>query len=312
MTMNVHADYLHADPGQPLARRLVRGAMRLFFRGLIRPAVPIGVQRAVLRLLTACMPTASGIQRSRELIADRPCEWHRVPEGAGKVVLYLHGGAYLIGSPATHRGLAAGIARACQRDLCVLDYRLAPEHRFPAARDDAVAAYHALLRRGYAPQDIVLAGDSAGGHLALSVALQLAARNAPMPGALVCFSPVVDFTGEQLHTPEAGDPLLNRSWIEQAADLFPPPGMDRGDPALSPINDTLDVLPPLLIQVGEDELLLNDSLRLAEKARAAGVSVQLERYPGCWHVFQANTGVLKVADLALGRVAAFLSGPSGV
>lgn len=308
--MNVHADYVHTDPGQPILRNIIRGAMRLLFRGLIRPAVPIAIQRAVLRMLTASMPVAGGVHRSRELIAGRPCEWHRVPGSSGRVVLYLHGGAYLIGSPATHRGLATGISRASQHDVCVIDYRLAPEHPFPAARDDAVAAYRALLTRGYKPADIVLAGDSAGGHLTLISALELAARGEPMPGALVCFSPVVDFTGEQLHTPEAGDPLLNRSWIEQAADLFPPPGTDRREPGLSPINADLTGLPPLLIQVGEDELLLNDSLRLADKARVAGVPVQLERYPDCWHVFQANTGILRVADVALERVAAFLSRPT--
>ncbi|MBL4834984.1 MAG: alpha/beta hydrolase [Pseudomonas sp.] len=310
--MNVHADYVHGDPGQPLLRSVIRGAMRLLFRGLIRPAVPIAIQRAVLRILTASMPVAGGVQRSKELIAGLACEWHRVPGSSGSVVLYLHGGAYLVGSPATHRGLAAGIARASQRDICVIDYRLAPEHPFPAARDDAVAAYRALLTRGYEPADITLAGDSAGGHLTLITALELAAQGEPMPGALVCFSPVVDFTGERLHTPEAGDPLLNRSWIEQAADLFPPLGMDRRDPGLSPIYADFSGLPPLLIQVGEDELLLNDSLRLAEKARAAGMQVQLERYPACWHVFQANAGILQVADVALERVAAFLSRPTGV
>lgn len=305
--MNVHADYTHSNPGQPILSSIIRGVMRLLFRGLIRPGVPIAIQRAVIRILTAAMPVSGGVQRSRELIAGRPCEWHRLPAGSDKVILYLHGGAYLIGSPATHRGLAAALAQTGKRDLCVLDYRLAPEHPFPAARDDAVAAYTALLSRGYEPAEIVLAGDSAGGHLALITALELNRQGQHMPGALVCFSPVVDFTGEQLHAPESGDPLLNASWIEQAADLFCPPGMDRRNPGLSPINADLACLPPLLIQVGEEELLLNDSLRLAEKARIAGVNVQLERYPECWHVFQANTGILKVADIALERVGMFLN-----
>ena len=305
--MIVHADYTHPTPDQPVLRGITRGTMRLLFRGLIRPGVPVPAQRVILRLLTATMPMAGGVQLSRELIAGRSCEWHRVPNSAGKVILYLHGGAYLIGSPATHRGIASGIAIRSNRDVCVIDYRLAPEHPFPAARDDAVAAYRDLLTRGYEPADIVLAGDSAGGHLALITALELAAQGQPMPGALVCFSPVVDFTAENMHTPPAGDPLLNKSWIEQAADLFCPSGMDRRDPGLSPINGELAQLPRLLIQVGEDELLLNDSLRLATQAREAGVEVQLERYPECWHVFQANTGLLKVADTALDRVATFLS-----
>ena len=210
--MIVHADYTHPTPDQPVLRGITRGTMRLLFRGLIRPGVPVPAQRVILRLLTATMPMAGGVQRSRELIAGRSCEWHRAPNSAGKVILYLHGGAYLIGSPATHRGIASGIAIRSSRDVCVIDYRLAPEHPFPAARDDAVAAYRDLLTRGYEPADIVLAGDSAGGHLALITALELAAQGQPMPGALVCFSPVVDFTAEDMHTP----PLtcsVHRAWI---------------------------------------------------------------------------------------------------
>lgn len=304
---NAMQEYTHPAPGQPLITGLLRNAMRLLFRGLIHPGMPIPGQRRVLRLLTAGMPVTPGVPRRSEIIAERPCEWHRPPNSQGKVILYLHGGAYLIGSPATHRGLCAALAKQSRWSLCALDYRLAPEHPFPAARDDAVAAYQALLTRGYPAQDIAIAGDSAGGHLALLLCLRLAELSLPLPGALVCFSPVVDFTGEHLHTPPAGDPLLNSSWIAQAADLFCPLGMDRRDPALSPINADLARLPPLLIQVGEDELLLNDSLRLSQAAQAAGVQVQLERYPGCWHVFQANSGVLKVADAAIERVAAFLN-----
>ena len=128
----------------------------------------------------------------------------------------------------------------------------------------------------------------------------------PTPRALVCFSPVTDLSRSQLHTPPAGDPLLNPAWIEQAMGLYCPAGMDRQDPRLSPLFADLAGLPPLLIQVGEDELLLNDSLRFAEKAKAAGVSVQLEVYPGLWHVFQTHVGVLKAADFAFVRVVNFL------
>lgn len=300
-------EYTHPAPGQPFLSGLLRNAMRLLFRGLIHPGMPIPGQRRVLRLLTAGMPVTPGVPRSREIIAERPCEWHRPPNSQGKVILYLHGGAYLIGSPATHRGLCAALAKQSHWSLCALDYRLAPEHPFPAARDDAVAAYEALLTRGYAAENIAIAGDSAGGHLALLLCLHLAELRLPLPGTLLCFSPVVDFTGEQLHAPPAGDPLLNPRWIAQAADLFCPIGRDRRDPELSPINADLALLPPLLIQVGEDELLLNDSLRLSQTAHAAGVQVQLERYPGCWHVFQANSGLLKVADTAMARAAAFLN-----
>ncbi|PKM29364.1 MAG: alpha/beta hydrolase [Gammaproteobacteria bacterium HGW-Gammaproteobacteria-11] len=304
--MTSQVDYTAPDPGQGLLRGVLRFFMKWLFRGLIRPAVPIAVQRLVIRLLTAAMPVSRGVSRTREIIAGRYCEWHRPNAGGqGRVMLYLHGGAYLIGSPATHRSLCAKLASLTQMDVCVIDYRLAPEHRLPAPREDAVAAYQALLQRGYAPASIIIAGDSAGAHLTLITALELKARQLPLPAALVCFSPVVDFTAEHLHNPIAGDPLLNMSWIEQAADLVCEPGMNRRDPMLSPINADLSGLPPLLIQVAEEELLLNDSLRFAEAARAAGVRVQLEFFPRLWHVFQANTGLLKMADLALQRVANF-------
>lgn len=128
----------------------------------------------------------------------------------------------------------------------------------------------------------------------------------PAPAALVCFSPVTDLTGEQMHEPPAGDPLLHPSWIEQAAQLYCPADLLRNDPGMSPLFADLSQLPPTLIQVGEDELLLNDSLRLAERAKAAGVNLRLERYPGLWHVFQAHVGMLCAADYAIARVAAFL------
>lgn len=304
---NAIAEYIHPAPGQPVLTSFLRNAMRLLFRGLIHPGMPVAGQRVVLRLLTAGMPVTKGVPRSSEVIAERPCEWHRPINSKAKVILYLHGGAYLIGSPATHRGLCAALAKQSRWSLCALDYRLAPEHPFPAARDDAVATFQSLLARGYAPADVAVAGDSAGGHLGLVLCLRLAELSLPLPGSLVCFSPVADFTGERLHSPQAGDPVVNVSWIDQAADLFCPAGMDRRDPSLSPINADLATLPPLMIQVGEDEVLLNDSLRLSSKARDAGVHVQLERYPACWHVFQVNSGLLSVADTAILRVAAFLN-----
>jgi acetyl esterase/lipase len=152
----------------------------------------------------------------------------------------------------------------------------------------------------------VIGGDSAGGNLTLLTALRIKQQGLPMPAALVCFSPWTDATGTQLHKPPAGDPVIHPAWMHQAGELYCPAGMDRRDPGLSPLYADLSGLPPLLIQVGEDELLLNDSLRFTKQATAAGVTVVLERYPGCWHVFQAHAGMLDVADLALARVASFL------
>ena len=298
-------------PHPPRARQrliagVLRGTLRLLFRGLIRPWMPIAGQRTVLRLLTAATLPPRGVTRSTGQLGGVPCEWHSPQQDSGRVCLYLHGGGYLLGSPATHRALCAALAKRCRMTVCAIDYRLAPEHRYPAPLMDVLAAYKALLGQGYAPQNIVIGGDSAGGHLTLTSALALKAQGLPLPGALVCFSPVTDLSIEQLHQPPAGDPLIDLGWIRQALDLASQPGIDSKDPSVSPVFADLIGLPPVLVQVGEDEVLRNDSLRLAERAQACGVAVRLERYAGCWHVFQAHVGVLDVADLAIQRVADFL------
>lgn len=247
-----------------------------------------------------------GVTRSRSTIGGRPCEWQRPQGDTAGVFLYLHGGAYLIGSPATHRAITAALAKRGKLAVCALDYRLAPEHRYPAALEDSVAAYQALLAEGYRAEQITIGGDSAGGNLALITALRLQQLGLPAPRALVCFSPVTDFSLRQLHTPPAGDPLLNPAWLEQAVKLYCPADMQPQDPRLSPLYADLSGLPPTLIQVGSDELLLNDSLRFAERAKAAGVKLQLQVYPGLWHVFQAHVGLLHAADFAMARVIDFL------
>jgi monoterpene epsilon-lactone hydrolase len=159
---------------------------------------------------------------------------------------------------------------------------------------------------GYTPSQIVIGGDSAGGNLSLITSLRLRDLGLPQPAALVCFSPVTDFTGAQLHEPPAGDPLIHLKWVEQALALYCPAGLAHDDPGLSPLFADLHGLAPVLVQVGEDEILLNDSLRFADKAQAAGVDVQLQRYPHLWHVFQAHAGMLNAADFALAEVVSFL------
>lgn len=298
------AELIAAPQEQPVLRAILRGALTLLFRGLVRPPMPVAGQRLVIRLLTAAPVPNKGVTRTAEQIGGRPCEWHRPAASDGAVLLYLHGGAYLIGAPSTHRGICSSLARRAGLAVCALDYRLAPEHAFPAPLDDAVAAYRELLARGY--KRIFIGGDSAGGNLTLVTALRLRELGLPAPAGLVCYSPVVDFTGEQMHTPPAGDPLIHRKWIEQAVELYCPSGIDRAQPLVSPINADLGGLPPVIIQVGEDEVLRNDSLRLAEKARAAGVNVTLERYAGLWHVFQAHVGMLRAADRAMQSVVKFL------
>ena len=307
--MTAYDDYTAPDPGQPALRGFFRALLTVAFKGLIRPPTPFKVQRALLRTLTGVTLMPRGVRVTDGVLAARPCKWFSDQADVQRVILYLHGGAFIIGAPYTHRALCASLAKRSGYRVCALAYRLAPEHPFPAAQDDVVTAYQDLLSQGVAPSDIVLAGDSAGGNLVLGACLRLRAMQLPLPRALVCFSPVTDLTAERLHAPAAGDPMIARTWLAQARALYLKDGQDPACPSVSPLFADLQGLPPVLVQVAEDEVLLNDSLRLAQRVREAGGTVRLERYPGLWHVFQVHAGVLKASDNALERVAQFVSEP---
>jgi acetyl esterase/lipase len=209
---------------------------------------------------------------------ERTAEW-LTPPGVrtDAVVLYFHGGGYAIGSARSHRHLAAAIARAAGTRALLLDYRLAPENPFPAALDDAVAAYQWLLARGIAPARIVLGGDSAGGGLTVATLLALRDRGLPRPAGGVCISPWVDLTcsGASYATRAAADPIVTRDGVEALAQAYVGAG-DRKAALVSPLYADLRNLPPLLIHVGSDEVLLDDAIGLGARARAAGVDVKVD------------------------------------
>ncbi|CAB42768.1 putative esterase [Streptomyces coelicolor A3(2)] len=231
--------------------------------------------------------------------------------GPGRL-LYLHGGGYLAGSPDTHAGLAGELARRAGLRAVSVDYRLAPEHPFPAAVDDGLAAYRELLSTGTDPQDLVLAGDSAGGGL--GIATLLAAREAglPQPAAVALFSPWVDLTltGGSIRSKEGADPIFTEADVRAYADLYVGAG-DRAAPLASPVFADLAGLPPLLVQAGANEVLLDDAVRLAGRAGADDVEVTLEVGPGLPHVYQLHYGRLEEADAALDRAARFLTAHLG-
>ncbi len=214
------------------------------------------------------------------------------PLGTGsaeRIVLHLHGGAYILGSPRSHRGLAAAFSRTSHAQVLLPRYRLAPEHVFPAAVDDALATYRWLVeRRGFAPERIAVSGDSAGGGLAL--AMMLAARDAglPLPACYVGLSPWTDLaaTGGSMQELDGIDPWLSADMVLPAARSYAG-AASLEDPLVSPLYGDLAGLPPMLVHVGTDEILLDDAVRLVERARAAGVDASLGRFPGLWHVFQA-------------------------
>jgi acetyl esterase/lipase len=238
-----------------------------------------------------------------------PAEWV-VATGvrSGRALLYFHGGAYQIGSPATIRHLVALLSGAARARVLSVAYRLAPEHPFPTAIEDALAAYRWLLASGIDPAQVAVAGDSAGGGLALGALVALRDAGEPMPAAAVLLSPWTDLalTGESLRTRAAMDMLIKQDGMAEAAALYLA-GADPRHPYASPLYADLRGLPPLLIHVGDAEVILDDSTRLAARAREAGVAVSLEIWDEMPHVFPAFAGLLPEADQAIERIGAWLA-----
>jgi epsilon-lactone hydrolase len=242
-----------------------------------------------------------------------PSEWVEAPGGsAATTILYLHGGGYTVGSVRTHRALVARLAAATGGRGLTVDYRLAPEHPFPAAVEDAVTAYGWLVRGDVDPASIVVAGDSAGGGLTVALLVALRDAGAQLPAAGVCISPWVDLacTGESMTTRAAADPMVQRAGLLPMAAAYLS-GQDPCTPLASPLYADLRGLPPLLVHVGTAETLLDDATRLAERARAAGVAVDLEAWDDMIHVWHAFAPLLPEADDGVARVGEWVRGKLG-
>ena len=225
-----------------------------------------------------------------------------VPEGAapGRVMLYLHGGAYTAGSPRSHRPMVARIAEAARTVAVAADYRLGPEHRFPAAVEDAVAVYRALVEGGREPGQMVVAGDSAGGGLAMALALALKAEGLPQPAGYFVISPWADLTqsGASYGAKAEVDPMISKAGLDDNAIAYLG-GLDARDPLASPVFGDFDGVAPVLIQTGSEEALLSDSITLADVLAHARVDVRLEVWPEMIHVFHAWGGALQAARRAI-------------
>ena len=230
------------------------------------------------------------------------------PDATEGTLLYIHGGGYVIGSARTGASLAEGLAGRAGLRAISIDYRLAPEAPYPAAVEDGLAAYRGLLDAGVEPERLVLAGDSAGGGLAMATLLAARSAGLPQPAAAVLFSPWTDLTlsGATIETKLDADPLFDRAALEWFAGRYLG-GADPADPLISPAFADLTDLPPLLIQVGSHEVLLDDSFRLAARAAEADVEVILEVGAELPHVFQGQAGSLDEADAALDRASRFLT-----
>jgi acetyl esterase/lipase len=236
-----------------------------------------------------------------------PAEWVDAPGQHQRVLVYLHGGGYVIGGVATHRELAGRLAVAAGARVLVLGYRLAPEHRFPAAVDDVVAAYRWVLSRPSPPEAVALVGDSAGGGLAMAAALALRDAGEPSPAAVVAFSPWVDLaaTGDSLRTRADQDIVLSAQWLRECAAHYLGDA-DPRTPQASPLYAELAGLPPLLALVGTDEILYDDATRLVERAARAGTEATLEVFEDCFHLWMVFAPFAPEAAAAVERAGGFL------
>lgn len=279
---------------------------RLLREKALPPATPIAERRAVMEKFA--FRVADDIAVEQLTIDGRAAEWLSAPHAdAQHVLLYLHGGGYVMGSPNTHRALAGELSRAAQARVFLPDYRLAPEAPFPAAVEDAVAAVQWLYGQGVAPAFLAIAGDSAGGGLTAATLIALRDRQLPLPRSAVCISPWSDLncSNASYQTRAAADPMITTEDITLMASTYLH-GADAKSALASPNRGDLAGLPPLLIQVGRDEVLLDDAIVLHEAARSAGVTSTLEIWDDMIHVWHAFHPMLPEARQGITRVGEYL------
>lgn len=283
----------------------LRQFLRIGFRSLIGPPFGPGVQRSVVNLLSLFMPGVSGVIKYRATVNCVPTQIVAPKHGeVGGAILYLHGGAFCLGAPGTHRSVTTRLAKESGMSVWVPEYRLAPEHPYPAALEDALACYDALRSQGYTADRIVVAGDSAGGAIALALALTLRDLGDTAPAGLLLISPVTDSTlgGSTLISRANEDPMIRRGWLEQGLLWYNPSARSA---VHSPLEADLRGLPPMLVHVGDQELLLSDSTRLADHAANCGVQCRLEVHAARWHVFHLQSFYLRSAASALRTLGEF-------
>jgi len=288
-------------------KTVLRTLVRALFKPLFAPWVPLALQRQGSKAASLLSKVPSGTLSARIDMSGVPAlRLHTAATEPDRAVLLLHGGGYVLGGPASHGALAAQIGHAAAAEAYLPDYRLAPENPYPAALDDALAAYRWLLQQ-YPPDRLAIAGDSAGGNLTLAAAIAIRDAGLPLPAALVLISPWVDLGlgGETIRSRARRDPMLRASWLSicakrYAGDIAPE------DPRVSPLYGELRGLPPMLIHVGSEEILLSDAERLAQRAEAAAVKVSLHRFPGMWHDFQLSAGLLTDADASIAEIGEFV------
>ena len=283
-----------------LPRPLAKLVTRALQRSIQRPWIPIRAQRAWTEAAAGITRVPPGVTVTHRALGGRPCD-RIVADGSDqeRAILYLHGGAYLLGSPRTHRGLAAQISIAGRAPVHLLDYRLGPEHPHPAGLEDALAAYRELTE-AHDPSSIAIVGDSAGGGLAVALAARLRNSGEDLPAGLALLNGWFDLTcsGPSMNFNRSRDAGLSREWALEGGELYRGEA-DPLDPELSVLRADLSGLPPTYVQVGTHDLLLSDSDQLVEGLRDASVEVAYSRFEGMWHDFQLGAGLLREADDAM-------------
>lgn len=306
-------DITEVHPATSWQGRMAANALRAF----VKPVVgKIRLSHRAMKFsqlgfdtLTLALPVHPDVHIAPANVGGVPGEWLMTGRKvlSGRVVLYLHGGGYFFGSPRSHRSVTWRLSRACRAKVLALDYRQPPDWHYPAPLIDSVAAYRSLLEQGYKPENIVIAGDSAGGNLTLVTLLALREQGLPLPAAGVLISPWGDLTcrGESMVSNAENEPMIPVNILRFISGFYSK-GHDPAAPMLSPVYADLSGLPPLMIQIGSTEVLLSDARRIAENAVAAGVSCRLQEWEGMIHVFQALAGWVPEATLAMREIGAFV------
>ena len=303
---------------EDIMRSIRSYACRLFVKYYLAPRFKadktVEAHRSAMERLSKLTLLPAGTKTMPVSLDGIDAEWvsvGKVPEN--KAILYLHGGAYTFGSSNTHRDIAARISRYSGFKVLVSNYRLAPEFPYPAAIDDSTEAFRWLVRSGISPDSIAIAGDSAGGGLAIATVLSLREKGDPLPGSVVCFSPWIDL--ERKRESDIAnidnDPMMKPDWLDHMAALYACDN-DLKDPYLSPVYADLKGLPPILIQVGSDEILLGDCMRFRDEALKAGVEVTLDVWEKMWHVWHFFGGMMPEGARALKEAGEFIRGTDAV
>lgn len=289
----------------PQAEQRIRRGLAVI--RLLNGFLPMTTFRWLNNLTLGAARIPAGVTATKTTVAGVAAEWFRAADSdAGPVALYLHGGGFIMPAALLHRTYCGHLASETGGSVLMIDYRLAPEHPFPAAVDDSLAAYRALLADGVSPARLVVAGDSAGGNLTLALLQALKRSGDPMPACAVAISPVCDMTRSREDDPAAKtDEMLHPRALRKFHDSYVR-GADGTDPLASPILGDLSGLPPTLIFAGERELLCDDAVQYAHAATAAGSPVTLRVEPRLWHVWPLNYPELPQAVDAMAQVAAFV------